>query len=189
MLFEQIKLTAEKCHAIIYRVFLKAAVKIDATPTNSVPIPVLEEHGTLDRRVRYLCEARAQQHKFNRERMKAIRAVERTLDQLPSLIVEGLKKTAEEDWLTVYKNLIKLHEDILTARLCVEVEEYEALVQQIILLADEISKASCVEVNASSMFALLLMQVHIKNDGSKKPAKPKRMQRKRKKSSPPKQKS
>ncbi len=189
MLFEQIKLTAEKCHAIIYRVFVKAAVKPDTIPANSVPIPILEEHGSLDRRIRYLCEARTQQHKFNRERMKAIRTVERTLDLLPSLIMEGLKKTASEDWLTVYKSLIQLHEDILTARLCVEVEEYEALVQQIVLLADEISKASCVEMSPSSMFALLLMQVHIKNDMTKKLPKPKRTPRKRRKSNTAKQKT
>ncbi len=172
MLFEQVKLTAEKCHAIIHRVFIKAAAKPDAEPSSSVPIPVLEAHGALDHRVRYLCEARAQQYKFNRERVRAIRLVEKSLDQLPNLIIEGLQKGPDENWLQVYKKLIQLHEGILKARLCDEVEEYEALLQQVILLADEISKASLIEVNASSMFALLLMQVHIQNDlTSKNPTK------------------
>ncbi len=184
MLFEQVKLTAAKCHAIISRAFLRAAHKPAAAPCSSVPIPVLEAYGQLNRRIRYLCDARSAQGKLSRDESRRIRRLEKQLDRLPGLIIESLHTPAEEDWLEIYRHLVTLHETLLSSQLCVAAEEYECLVKQFIQLAQLISDHALIEISTSSLFALLLMQTHIKDESTARApqSKPNRRPRRRKSS-------
>ncbi len=182
MLFQQVKLTAARCRRILSRAFTRLATKSSVEPCTSVPLPLLEAYGELNCRLRYLCDARLAQGALRRDETRRINRLEKLLDRLPSLIIESLHTTAEENWMEVYRQLVTLHELLLHAQLCHDAEEYACLVDQFIKLAQLISDHSQININTSSIFALLLMQVHIQDEYSPAPkkSKPNRRQRKRK---------
>ena len=162
MLFEKDELTPTRCAEILSRAFLQAASRegVEAVGT-SVPLPVLQAHGDFDGRARFLCEATTQ-GPHDRLRAALLRKIERTLDGLPEAIVSAMNTPCEADWMMFYRRLLQLHEMLIEAGLCEVAEEYDAIVTRLVKLASSVAEASLVQINAASMFTLLLMQVHIR---------------------------
>lgn len=87
--------------------------------------------------------------------------IEKLMDSLPESIMATLPAGPEENWLGVYRKLAMLHGLLEEVEPALDADEYIAIVQKIIQLAGAVAKASSVKVDAASMFALLLIQVHL----------------------------
>lgn len=187
MLFEQEKLTPGMRARALSRLFHRYALRETPEPPSRehVPVEVLTAHGELERYLRYMLEAA-----FNTRpaaARPALRRIERLLDALPESIMQTLPATPEQDWMRCYRDLVRLHDLLDEADLCEGAEEYSTIVTKMVQLAEAVSTASAVSVNAGGMFTLWLMQAHLRRYSPRKRRTPRKKKRptKRKRSKLP----
>ncbi len=180
MLFEREQLSPLGRIQVIEAIFSKMARRpnTDGEP-GRVPLEILEAYGDFNAHTRFILEATACQP-GDRERHRQLRKIERELDALPACIMETLPAGPTENWLGFYRRLIHLHEMLEELHLDLDAEEYSSLIQKMVQLADSVSRAGAVEVNAASMFTLLLIQVHLHRREDARSRKPRKKTRKRK---------
>lgn len=177
MLFEREALTPTGRKEVLMRLFGAAARRSGERPAGShVPVEVLEAHGELAAHVRFILEA-ARNRNLSREQQRLMHKAERLLDSLPDSILETLPAGPEGNWLQLYRKLVQMHGLLEDAVPDLDAEEYTAIVQKMVLLAEAVAASAAVEVSAASMFALLLVQVHL---NKYEPVKPRRQRRRRK---------
>lgn len=153
---------------VLNRQFAKYARRPGQTPSyGHVPVKVLEAHGELDSHLRYILES-AGNRGLSKEQQKSLHRIERLLDSLPESILATIPAPPTENWLDLYRTLIKLHEYLEDAQLELDEDEYCTIVQKTVQLAGAVSESSGTEVNAQSMFTLLLLQVHLHRHSCKK---------------------
>lgn len=161
MLFELEPLTPQEEAAMLGRFFAEAAMRNRVAPEpGHVPVEVLEAYGDLNTHLRYMLEASAG-HRRDRESKRRLRRVEVMLDALPGDIMATLPATTSENWTLAYRKLIRLHRMLCELNLGLDAEEHHIILHKMATLAERISLASAVEVSATSMFALLLIQEHL----------------------------
>lgn len=146
-----------------------------------VPVEVLEAFGAFETPVRHTLEA-AVSHTKDRTRIARLRKIERTLNALPDALMGTLCAEPSEDWLGFYRRLIELHNLITDTAAELDSEEYELMLQRMIMLADSVSRHSRVRMEAAAAFTLLLMQIELQRQRAKKPKrKPKRKKKAKRK--------
>lgn len=179
MLFETQVLTPQGRLVAMERLFEHHARREgDLLDHGHVPVAVLEAFGAFETPVRHAMEA-AVAHAKDRTEAAALRKIERTLNALPDALMASLCAEPGEDWLCFYRRLIELHTLITDTKAELDSEEYEAMLQRMVLLADAVSRHSRVRMEAAAAFTLLLMQVELQRQ---RPKKPKRKARRKKKS-------
>lgn len=177
MLFEREALTPSGRKEVLMRLFGAAARRSGERPVGShVPVEVLEAHGDLAAHVRFILDA-ARNRNLSREQQRLMHKAERLLDSLPDSIIATLPAGPDGNWLQLYRKLVQMHGLLEDAVPDLDAEEYTSIVQKMVLLAETVAASASVEVSAASMFALLLVQVHL---NKYEPAKPRRTARKRK---------
>ena len=80
---------------------------------------------------------------------------------MPECIMQSLKASAMSNWMLLYRKLEQLHgllEDNLPAP---DADEYYAIVRKLVRMAETVATHASVQINAASMFTLLLMQAHL----------------------------
>lgn len=132
-----------------------------------VPVAVLEAFGAFETPLRHMLEA-AVAHATDRTQVAQLRKIERTLNALPDALMGTLCAEPSEDWLGFYRRLIELHNLTTDTNAELDSEEYEAMLQRMVLLADTVSRHSRVRVEAAAAFTLLLMQVELQRQHPKK---------------------
>lgn len=146
-----------------------------------VPVEVLEAFGAFETPVRHTLEA-AVSHTKDRTLIARLRKIERTLNALPDALMGTLCAEPSEDWLGFYRRLIELHNLITDTAAELDSEEYELMLQRMIMLADSVSRHSRVRMEAAAAFTLLLMQIELQRQRAKKPKrKPKRKKKAKRK--------
>lgn len=161
MLFEREPLTPKGRYTALNRLFADFARRGGAKPEpGHVPVEVLSAHGDLDSHVRFMLEA-AHNRPQNREQRRRLHQIEKVMDALPTCIMETLPAGPDENWLCLYRKLVQLHGLLEDLEPGLDAEEYAAIVQKMVQLAGAVARFASVEVNAASMFALLLIQVHL----------------------------
>ncbi len=179
MLFEREQLTPTGRLRALESLFGQLAQRPGAAPRHgSVPVDILEAYGDFNAHIRFLLEAAAS-HRGDTTRVRQLRRIERELDALPASIMDTLPAGPHENWLNFYRRLVHLHSMLEDAALGWDEEEYHSLIHKMVLLADCVSRASAVELNAASMFTLLLIQVHLHHQDATKKRKPRKKKRKR----------
>ncbi len=143
-----------------------------------VPVDILEAYGDFNAHVRFCLESDST-GKAAPARQKLLRSIERELDALPASIMETLPTGPEANWLDFYRRLIRLHKLLEDAQPDMDGDEYRSLIQKMVQLAGRVGDAGAVEVNAASMFTLLLIQVHLRHQDAAKQRKPRKKKRKR----------
>ena len=162
MLFEQESLTPGKRADALSRLFCTLAARTrEGVSAEHIPLSVLEAHGDLENHLRYMIEAAYASCK-DKKRLSQLRRIEKLLDSLPTGIMQTLPASPEQDWMRCYRDLVKLHDMLDEAGLCVDAQEYAAIIEKTARLAQAVSEGSAVQVNAASMFALWLMQAHLR---------------------------
>lgn len=152
----------------------------DVLDHGHVPVEVLEAFGAFETPVRHALEAAVANTK-DRSHAAQLRRIERTLNALPDALMGTLCAEPGDNWLDFYRRLIELHNLITDTASELDSEEYEHMLQRMVLLADTVSRHSRVRVEAASAFTLLLMQVELQRQHPKKPKrKPRRKKAKRK---------
>lgn len=147
---------------MLARLFAEAAEnsKGKVPPAGVVPREVLEAYGDLSTHVRFMVEAAA--HTPNgKEVHKQLKKIEKLLDNLPENILMTLPATSDTNWMQLYRALVQLHgllEDTLPE---MDADEYSAIVQKLVRMAEAVAEHAAVRINSASMFTLLLMQVHL----------------------------
>ncbi len=180
MLFEREQLTPEGRLQTLERLFEQLARRPGEAPKQGyVPVDILEAYGDFNAHIRFLLEAAASQG-GDTARVRHLRRIERELDALPESIMATLPAGPEENWLNFFRKLIQLHRMLDDAQLDWDKEEYRSLILKMVQLAQRVSQASAVDVNAASMFTLLLIQVHLHHQDELKQRKPRKKKRKRK---------
>lgn len=162
MLFERELLTPLGKADVLTSMFAEAANReTDEIPAPGVvPREVLEAYGDLSTHVRFMIEAAAHVQR-SKEEHKSLRKIEKLLDTLPESILLSLQASASSNWMLLYRKLVQLHgliEDNLPAP---DADEYCAIVRKLVRMAETVAEHAAVEINAGSMFTLLLMQVHL----------------------------
>lgn len=179
MLFEEEKLTPGIRARALSRQFQNYAQRAAGGLGGSehVPVEVLTAHGELERRLRYMLEA-AFTTRPSSARAR-LRRIERLLDSLPEGIMQTLPATTEQDWMRCYRELVRLHDLLDEAELYESAEEYATIISKMAQLAEAVSQASAVSVNAGSMFTLWLMQSHLRRYSPRKRRPARKKKRKR----------
>lgn len=142
-----------------------------------VPVEVLEAFGAFETPVRHTLEA-AVAHTKDRTHIARLRKIEKTLNALPDALMGTLCAEPGEDWLGFYRRLIELHNLITDTAAELDSEEYELMLQRMVMLADSVSRHSRVRMEAAAAFTLLLMQIELQRQ---RPKKAKRKPRRKKK--------
>lgn len=142
-----------------------------------VPVEVLEAFGAFETPVRHALEA-AVAHTKDRAHIASLRKIEKTLNALPDALMGTLCAEPSEDWLGFYRRLIELHNLITDTAAELDSEEYELMLQRMVMLADCVSRHSRVRMEAAAAFTLLLMQIELQRQ---RPKKDKRKPKRRKK--------
>ncbi len=180
MLFEREQLTPQGRLQALECLFRQFAQRPCEAPKHGyVPVDILEAYGDFNAHIRFLLEAAASQG-GSPLRTRQLRQLARELDELPESIMDTLPAGPGENWLNFYRRLIHLHGMLEDAQLNLDDEEYRSLIIKMVQMADRVSKASAVEVNAASMFTLLLIQAHLHHQDAAKQRKPRKKKRKRK---------
>ncbi len=180
MLFEREELTPQGRLCTLESIFGHMARRPGEAPRRGVvPVNILEAYGDFNAHIRFLLEAAASKG-GDTARVRQLRRIERELDGLPESIMDTLPAEPNENWLAFYRRLIHLHRMLEEAELGLDEEEYRSLIIKMVQMAECVSKASAVEVNAASMFTLLLIQVHLHHQDEHRKRKPKKKKRKRK---------
>ena len=162
MLFEREPLTPKGKANVLTGIFAEVAGRSasDKSAQGVVPREVLEAYGDLSSHVRFMIEAAAHTQ-LSKEAHKNLRKVEKLLDALPECIMQSLKASAMSNWMLLYRKLEQLHgllEDNLPAP---DADEYYAIVRKLVRMAETVATHASVQINAASMFTLLLMQAHL----------------------------
>ncbi len=162
MLFEREPLTPQGKADVLARLFAEAAEKSasQASAAGMVPREVLEAYGDLSTHVRFMVEAAAHTP-AGKEIHKHLRKIEKLLDSLPESILLTLPARSDSNWMQLYRALVQLHgllEDCLPE---MDADEYTAIVQKLVRMAEAVAEHAAVNINSASMFTLLLMQVHL----------------------------
>lgn len=161
------------------RLFGAAARRGDEwSVANHVPVAVLEAHGDLAVHVRFILDAARNNRSLSREQQRMLHKTERLLDSLPESIIETLPAGPEDNWLQLYRKLVDMHGLLEEALPDLDEEEYTSIVQKMVQLAEAVADCAAVEVSAASMFALMLVQVHLNKYESPKPRLARRAKRK-----------
>lgn len=161
MLFEREPLTPEGRFQVLLSLFNRVATKSAPSPVKGhVPQTVLEAYGDLNSHIRYILES-AGRHAPDRAAHARLRKIEKLLDELPDSIVQTLPAGPQENWLLLYRRLVALYELLDEPEVGMDAEEFASVVQKMVQLAGAVAQESAVEVDASSMFTLLLMQIHL----------------------------
>ena len=161
------------------RLFGAAARRGDEwSVANHVPVAVLEAHGDLAVHVRFILDAARNNRSLSREQQRMLHKTERLLDSLPESIIETLPAGPEDNWLQLYRRLVDMHGLLEDALPDLDEEEYTSIVQKMVQLAEAVADCAAVEVSAASMFALMLVQVHLNKYESPKPRLARRAKRK-----------
>ena len=179
MLFERTSITPQGRLDTIEHLFEQVARRDTVPPEpGHLPVEVLEAYGAFETPVRHVLEAA-----FSRPRPRAallpLRRIERALNALPESLMGALRTGPQDNWLDFYRRLINLHRLIGDAHPDVSPDEYAAMLQRMVTLADTVSRHSPVRMEAGAVFALLLMQVELERQHPKR-----KKTRKRKKPSP-----
>ena len=183
MLFEHRQLTPQGRLEAIERLFEQHARREgEVLDHGHVPVEVLEAYGAFETPVRHTLEA-AVAHTKDREHAAQLRKIERTLNALPDALMGSLCAEPGGDWLGFYRKLIELHNLITDTAAELDSEEYEAMLQRMVLLAESVSLHSRVRVEAAAAFTLLLMQVELQRQRPKKPKKKAKRKKKTKRKS------
>lgn len=168
MLFEHQVLTPQGRLEAMERLFEQFARREgEVLDHGHVPLEVLEAFGSFETPVRHTLEA-AVSHAKERNHVAALRKIERTLNALPDALMGTLCAEPGENWLGFYRRLIELHNQITDTAAELDSEEYAAMLQRMVLLADTVSRHSRVRMEAASAFSLLLMQVELQRQQAKK---------------------
>ena len=122
------------------------------------PVQVLAAHGELDSCLRHLLRAAERTHRASRPALRALRHIEKLLDNLPESIMLSLCATPQEDWICCYRNLARIHELLDNADLVVDAQEYANIVGQMVKLVQAISSVSYVQLDVASAFVLWLLR-------------------------------
>lgn len=187
MLFEREPLTPAGRKEVLMRLFGAAARRGDEwSAVNHVPVEVLAAHGDFAAHVRYILDSARNNRALSREHQRLLHKAERLLDSLPECIIETLPAGPEDNWLQLYRKLVDIHGLLEDALPDLDEEEYMAIVQKMVQLAEAVAASAAVEVSAGSMFALMLVQVHLNKYENPKPVRRRTVRRKR---SPKKQQS
>ena len=163
---------------MLARLFATAAEKCAAPvpPAGVVPRDVLEAYGDLSTHVRFMIEAAAHTP-AGKEIHKHLRKIEKLLDALPENILMTLPATSDTNWMLLYRALVQLHGLLEDALPDMDADEYTAIVQKLVRMAEAVAEHAAVRINSASMFTLLLMQVHLHKYSptrKKSPRKPKK---------------
>lgn len=179
MLFEREPLTPAGRKEVLMRLFGAAARRGEEwSVVNHVPVAVLEAHGDLAVHVRFILDAARNNRSLSREQQRMLHKTERLLDSLPESILETLPAGPEDNWLQLYRKLVDMHGLLEDALPDLDEEEYTSIVQKMVQLAEAVADCAAVEVSAASMFALMLVQVHLNKYESPKPRPARRAKRK-----------
>ncbi len=144
------------------RLFGAAARRGDEwSAVQHVPVAVLEAHGDLAVHVRFILDAARNNRSLTREQQRLLHKTERLLDSLPQCIIETLPAGPEDNWLQLYRKLVEMHGLLEEALPDLDEDEYTSIVQKMVQLAEAVAACAAVEVSAASMFALMLVQVHM----------------------------
>lgn len=162
MLFEREPLTPQGKADVLARLFAEAAQKCGGAvpPAGVVPRDVLEAYGDLSAHVRFMVEAAAHTP-TGKEIHKHLRKIEKLLDALPENILMTLPATSDTNWMLLYRALVQLHGLLEDALPDMDADEYTAIVQKLVRMAEAVAEHAAVRINSASMFTLLLMQVHL----------------------------
>lgn len=162
MLFEREPLTPQGRKEVLMRLFGAAASRGgDWSVVSHVPVAVLEAHGELATHVRFILDAARYNHTLSREQQRMLHKAERLLDALPNTIMQTLPAGPEDNWPLLYRMLVDMHDLLEDALPDLDAEEYSSIVQKMVQLAEAVAASAAVEVSAASMFALLLVQMHL----------------------------
>lgn len=186
MLFEQEQLTPgmrARALSSLFHSYVQRAPGSAATELH-VPVEVLTAHGELERHLRYMIDAAVNSRPAAAK--PRLRRIERLLDTLPTSIMQTLPATPAQDWMRCYRDLVRLHDLLDEADLCQSAEEYATIISKMTQLADAVSRSSGVDVNAGGMFALWLMQAHLRRYAPRKRRTPRKKKRTTKRKTPPK---
>ncbi len=178
MLFERNQLTPQGRLQTLESLFAQLAQRPGAVPKRGhVPVNILEAYGEFHSHIRFLLDAAASQG-GGAARARQLRRLSHELDKLPESLIDTLPAGPAENWLNFYRRLILLHNMLEDAQLNLDDEEYRSLILKMVQMAESVSRASAVEVNAASMFALLLIQAHLHHEDARR-TKPRSRKRKR----------
>lgn len=159
MLFDRTPLTPEQQAEVLMRHFGRVSgAVLGSHDGGGVPLSVLEAYGELNRHLRYLIAAAIAEHRSKRLSTRPLRRLERELDALPRAIMLTLSAGHEQDWMSAYRLLLRLHSLSIRNSMRLDAEEYETLIGKMVQLAARIADAAVVRINAASMFSLLLIQ-------------------------------
>ncbi len=163
MLFESTEPTPELIKELLLRSLNHHSTKPDVEtqdgPHVAVPAKLIALHGELDHRLRYAYNSVSPS--ATAEQLKVIRELKRQLDLLPSATIEALQNTSYQGWMQFFKILIKVHQLCVEAKLFHDSEEYERTLRLLTQLAKELVCASPVQINAASLFSLMLLENHM----------------------------
>ncbi len=177
MLFERTAMSPQGRLQALVRHFEQTARRHTPVPeAGHVPVETLEVYGDFATHVRYLLESAAPQ---TREQKALITKIEKLLHTLPHELMEALPTGPEGNWMAFYRRLLQLHGWIMEAEIPLEEAEYATFVQKMVALAESVSRASAVEVNAASMFTLMLLQVELQRQRPAKRRRPARRKKRR----------
>ncbi len=179
MLFEREQLSPQGRLQVLEDLFRKSASRPGAVcEKGHVPLDILDAYGDFNVHTRFILEAAASR-RGDLSRQRQLRKVERELDALPASILETLPAGPGDNWLGFYRRLIHLHGMLEDLQLELDAEEYRSLIQKMVLLAQSVSRASAVKVDAASMFTLLLIQVQLHRRDEVRRRKPRRKKRRK----------
>ncbi len=179
MLFQREQITPQGRLQALEALFGQLARRNGASAEpGHVPVDILEAYGELNSRLRFLLEAELSRG-ADSQRRRQLKHIERELDALPESIMETLPAGPEGNWLGFYRHLVRLHTMLGDAQPELEEEEYGTIIRKMVQLAARVSQASAVDVNAASMFSLLLIQVELHHQDAARLRKPRRKKRRR----------
>lgn len=161
MLFETTPLTPQGRLSALEDLFASVARRsAPRVEEGHVPLEVLEAYGNFETPLKYTLEA-AMGSCRDRERLSRLRKIEKLLRELPDALMLSLTAAPDENWLCLYRKLLLLHELMTGDSSTIEEEGYRVMMQKMVQLAETVARYSTVEINAASMFTLLLMQVEM----------------------------
>ncbi len=164
MLFDREQLTPQGRLQELETLFARLAQRPERSAERGhVPVCILEAYGEFNAHMRFLLEAAANRA-ATPARKRLLRRLVHELDELPESIIDTLPAGPAENWLNFYHRLIRLHGMLEEAQLALDREEYRSLILKMVRMAECVSRASAVEVNAASLFTLLLIQAHTQRE-------------------------
>lgn len=168
MLFEREPLTPQGRMEVLTRVFTRMAQRSSPVPEpGHMPPPALEAYGDFCNHARYMLQTLGH-HPGDRTWQNRFKRVEKMMEELPEAMMTSMAAPPQGHWLCLCRKLLRLQELMEELGVGLDAEEFETILFKTIRLVEAVSRYSVVEVNASSMFALLLMQRHLQRYAPKR---------------------